>query len=297
MESLEKFYKLKFQTPPKVRDQSIGLFDVFNIEENIRANYQTPAFVRRDFYKIMLFEGENVFHFGDESIPVADKTLLFFNPNTPYSYESLKPETKGYFCVFKEEFFKENLRINLSDLPLFKSQAKPIYQLSDDLSAEIRALFVKMEKELTGDYFYKYELIKSYVSELIFSTLKFTPHKVNPQSTDSSARITAVFMELLDRQFPVESTSYTFNCRTPADFADQLAIHVNYLNRVLKKVTGKTTTQHIAERLLAEAKALLKHTSWNIAEISQVLGYEDQSHFNDFFKKHTRYSPSEFRNV
>jgi len=117
LESLEEFYKHKFQTPPKIKNQKNGLFDVFTIEENMKYNVKTPAYVRRDFYKILLFEGENIFHFGDESIPVSGKTLLFFNPNTPYTYETLAPGTKGYFCVFKEEFFKDSLRIHLTDLP------------------------------------------------------------------------------------------------------------------------------------------------------------------------------------
>ena len=297
MESLEEFYTHKFKTPPEIRNMEIGLFDVFNIEDNIRLNYETPLYVRRDFYKIMLFEGENIFHFGDESIPVSGKTLLFFNPDTPYTYELLKPNTTGYFCVFKDDFFRENFRINLTDLPLFKPNSKPIYQLSDDLLAEIRSVFLKIQQEIAGDYKYKYELIRSYVSEIIFSALKLSPHNVKPKFTNANTRITAVFMELINRQFPIESTSQKFLYRNPSDFADQLAIHVNHLNRALKKTTGKTTTEHISERLLSEAKALLKHTDWNMAEISHVLGYEDQSHFNIFFKKKTQYSPSEFRKV
>nr|WP_262917430.1 helix-turn-helix transcriptional regulator [Zunongwangia pacifica] len=154
-----------------------------------------------------------------------------------------------------------------------------------------------MEKEITGDYAYKYDFIKSYVSQLIFLSIKLSPLQVKPRFVDANTRITAVFKELLDRQFPIEHRTQKFNYRNPSDYADQLAIHVNHLNRALKKTTGKTTTAHIAERLLAEAKALLKHTDWNIAEISQALGYEDQSHFNAFFKKQTQYSPSAFRKV
>ncbi|UOB18146.1 AraC family transcriptional regulator [Abyssalbus ytuae] len=245
----------------------------------------------------MLFEGDITFHFGDESIAITGNTLLFFNPATPYSYEPLQPDTKGYFCVFKEEFFKESLRINLTDLPLFQPDAKPVYQLYGDSVTEIRSLFIKIKEEINSDYPYKYELIKSYVSELIYYALKLSPRKVKPRIADANSRITSVFMELLDRQFPIEALSHTFTCRTPADFADQLSIHVNYLNRALKKTTGKTTTEHITARWLAEAKALLRHTNWSIAEISQALGYEDQSHFSIFFKKQTQYSPSQFRNV
>ncbi|UII19003.1 helix-turn-helix transcriptional regulator [Fulvivirga ligni] len=297
MESLEEFYQHKFKNPPKVRYKEIGMFDVFSIEENIKHNYQTPPYVRRDFYKIMLFEGENVFHYGDESVAVKDSSLLFFNPFTPYSYETLKPDTKGYFCVFKEEFFTGNLSLNLKNLSLFKPKAKPVYELSGHFLEEVHQLFAKMIKEMEGHYDFKYELIKSYISEIIFNVLKYNPLQVPAQSADAGARITSVFLELLDRQFPVQSTSHQFTCRTPADFADHLAVHVNYLNRVLKTTTGKTTTEHIAEHLLAQAKTLLKYTNWNIAEISYALGYEEQSHFNSFFKKHTKYSPTEFRNI
>lgn len=245
----------------------------------------------------MLFDGENIFHYGDKSISVAGKTLLFFNPSTPYSYDPLKPDTKGYFCVFKEDFFKVNLRINLNDLSLFKPLAKPVYQLSEEASAEITPLFIKMKKEMDGDYIYKNELIKSYVSELIFYTLKLSPYQVKLQTKDANTRITSVFMELLERQFPIKTISQNIACRTPADFASQLNIHVNHLNRALKKTTGKNTTEHISERLLTEAKILLKHTNWNIAEISYALKYEDQAHFSAFFKKQTNYSPTAFRKI
>jgi AraC-like DNA-binding protein len=245
----------------------------------------------------VLYIGENIFHFGDESIRVSGETLLFFNPSTPYSYELLKPNTKGYFCVFKEEFFRETFKVNLTKLSIFKPGSKPVYQLSGDLLLEVSTLFQKMEKEISGDYKFRFELIKSYVMQLMFSALKLSPQKVQVQSSDANKRITAVFFELLERQFPIESISQKLPYRYPIDFANQLAIHINHLNKVLKRTTGKTTTEHITERMLSEAKALLKHSDWNIAEISQALGYENQSHFSVFFKKQTNYSPSEFRKV
>ncbi|MES2487075.1 MAG: helix-turn-helix domain-containing protein, partial [Bacteroidota bacterium] len=48
---------------------------------------------------------------------------------------------------------------------------------------------------------------------------------------------------------------------------------------------------------LQEAKILLKHTDWNIAEISNSLGFEEAAHFNNFFKKQTTFTPSKFRAV
>ncbi|MFD2866674.1 helix-turn-helix domain-containing protein, partial [Mucilaginibacter antarcticus] len=212
-------------------------------------------------------------------------------------YPPLTPDTMGYFCVFRDEFFKENLRLNLGDLPLFSVGAYPVFNLTDNTNQEVHMLFEKMITELNSNYIYKYELVKNYVSELIYLAIKLQPSKNVFQHPDASSRITSVFSEVLERQFPIEAASQRFEFRSPKVIADRLAVHVNYLNRAIKKTTGRTTTDHIFERLTAEAKALLKYTDWNIAEISYALGFEDQAHFNKFFKKQAKINPSSFRQV
>lgn len=74
-------------------------------------------------------------------------------------------------------------------------------------------------------------------------------------------------------------------------------IHVNYLNRYVKKITGKITSQHLYERILAEAQILLPHTDWTISDISDTLGFDDIPHFNKFFKKQTRSNPVAYQLV
>ena len=83
--------------------------------------------------------------------------------------------------------------------------------------------------------------------------------------------------------------------RTASDFADQLNVHVNHLNRAVKETSGKTTSNLIGERLLQEAKIKLKQSKWNVSEIAFSLGFKEVTHFNNFFKKHTDMSPVKFR--
>jgi len=85
--------------------------------------------------------------------------------------------------------------------------------------------------------------------------------------------------------------------RGASDYAKQLNVHVNHLNRAVKETTEKTTTQLIAERFLQEAKVLLKHSAWSVSEIAYALGFTEVTHFNNFFKKHAQISPLKFRNV
>jgi AraC-like DNA-binding protein len=101
----------------------------------------------------------------------------------------------------------------------------------------------------------------------------------------------------LERQFPIERSNEPLQLRTAQDFATHLAVHVNYLNRVVKEVTGKTTSTHIATRIIAEAKALLQHSEWSVADIAYALGFEYPAYFNNYFKRLTGTTPNGFRKV
>lgn len=296
-ESLEDFYQHKFNWLSDNLKQDIGHFNVFRVEDTLAPGATPIHYARRDFYKISLIRGRTVYHYSDKSIETDGTALMFFNPNVPYTYESLQDDRSGYFCIFKESFFTESLRTNINELPMFATGSKPAYMLNKTQDKHVSAIFKKMLDEINSDYKFKYDLLRNYVTEMIHYALKMQPSEMLYQHTDANARITAIFTELLERQFPIETTHQRFTMRSARDFADKLAVHVNHLNRAIRETTGKTTTDHIAERLLGEAKALLKHTNWNIAEISYSLGFEEPAHFNNFFKKHTSSTPSSYRVV
>jgi AraC-like DNA-binding protein len=83
--------------------------------------------------------------------------------------------------------------------------------------------------------------------------------------------------------------------KSPQDYAAFLSLHVNHLNHSVKEVTGKSTSTHISERIITEAKALLKHTDWSISEIAYALGFEYPTYFNNYFKRLTGTAPSSIR--
>ena len=294
-QSLEEFYKEKLNTVPPNITQSVGHFNVFRIEDCLHG--QPVRYARRDYYKVTLIKGRNRYHYADKSIETDGTTLIFFNPQVPYTWESLSDDARGYFCIFTPSFFTEKSRTILSDLPMFAIGGKPSYHLNEEQEKAVSEIFEKMIAEINSDYTFKYDLLHSYTNELIHLGLKTEAAVSLYNHPNANSRITAVFNELLERQFPIETPMQRFTMRSATDFAENLSVHVNHLNRAIKNTTGKTTTTLISERLLAEAKALLKHTDWNIAEISNSLGFEEAAHFNNFFKKATTQTPSIFRNV
>jgi AraC-like DNA-binding protein len=294
-ETIEDFYKQKCDWLPDNLQKDIGHFNVFKVEASDKPHSAPPKYARRDFYKVSLARGGGILHYADKSIEISGSTLLFFNPYVPYTFESMSQDYHGYFCIFKDAFFDANVRRNFNELPMFAPGGKPAYVLNEEQDKNVSAVYDKMLEEINSDYAFKFDLLRNYLMEIIHHAMKLQPAETLYQHPNANSRITAVFADMLERQFPIESPSQQFKLRSARDFAERLAVHVNHLNRAIRETTGKTTTEHIADRLVSEAKALLRHTNWNISEIAYCLGFEEPAHFNNFFKKQTSYTPSSFR--
>jgi|GEM_PF-3461061 len=59
-ESLEQFYRDKYGRLSDDFQKNMGHFNVFRIEDRIRTGTTSPTFIRRDFFKIMLFQGNTL---------------------------------------------------------------------------------------------------------------------------------------------------------------------------------------------------------------------------------------------
>ena len=268
-------------------------FKVYEVDDDVHTGH---TYSRKDFYKINLTTGKFIFHYADKSLETDDTFLFFGNPNIPYSCEGVSNKFSGYTCLFTEEFLKLGDRSeSLLKSPLFKLGGTPILTLDDEQKDFIIRVFKRMLAEQEATYAYKDELIRNYINLIIHEAVKMQPSEAQSKKTNAAERITAVFLELLERQFPIESTDRPLELKTAQDFAKNLHVHVNYLNSSVKEVTGKPTTAHIADRIVTEAKALLQHTTWSIAEIAYALGFEYPTYFNNFFKKKTGYIPKSER--
>lgn len=268
-------------------------FKAFQIDDDSNA---TRLYSRKDFFKICLTTGKSKIHYADKSFEQEGTILFFGNPHIPYSWETISTTYVGYTCLFSEHFLKQSERIeSLQQSPFFKIGGTPILKISEDQRLFLNTLFQKMIEEQESDYTYKDELIRNYINLIIHEALKLQPSEMYTPSKNGKARIASVFLELLERQFPIETPSSALKMKTAQDYAQNLNIHVNYLNRAVKEITGRSTTSLITQRILAEAKALLQHTDWNISEIASALGFEYTTYFNNFFKKLTGTNPKSVR--
>lgn len=297
--SIEEFYKQTKTTIPEDIKKGIGHFNVFEIPKLLAKlkNDSIMPYNRRAYYKISLIKGKNCVEYADKVIHIEQSALLFATPEIPYNYYSLDEKQDGSFCIFTRDFLIQSKSgVSIDTLPIFQPNIIPVLQLSEIQSIEIEAILNKMQKEITSDYIYKYDLLRTYVIELIHLGQKLQPMNATHPKVNAATRITSLFVELLERQFPIESSHQKLGLKTATEYADRLAIHVNHLNKVLKENTGFTTKAFINNRVLQEAKILLKQTDWSVSDIAYSLGYEELSHFSNFFKKQTSTTPLQYRN-
>jgi AraC family transcriptional regulator, transcriptional activator of pobA len=304
--SLEEFYDLaahasgqdiKALLPPGM-DKEVGHFNVFDITETFKQFKQRNVmpYNRRNYYKISLIRGRNRVEYADKVIEIQHNALLFATPKVPYHWVPMDDQQAGTFCVFTDAFLVKNKSgVLLDELPIFKAGGHPVFEIGDADADEIQRVFGKMQTELGSDYEFKYDLLRNYLLELIHMGQKMNPATVLHAHPNAAARIASLFVELLERQFPIESPHQRLGLRTANEYAARLAVHVNHLNKVLKEHTGQTTTELIHGRMVQEAKILLKQTDWNISEIAFSLGFEEVAHFSNFFKKQTAVAPMAFR--
>jgi len=251
---------------------------------------------RRDFYKFGLVNGDMTIYYGDKIVEINGTALFFVNPRVSHSVVSRAEKTSGYACLFTETFITGSERSGiLRDSPLFQTGDTPVIPLNSQQAAFMTRIFEKMLDVHNGDYHYKGELIRNCIELLIHEALSIQPSKNVSHFQNAATRITHLFMDMLERQFPIERSVEPLKLRTAQDFAAGLAVHVNYLNRSVKEVTGKPTSVHIAERVTAEAKALLQHTDWSVADIAYALGFEYPTYFNNYFKRVTGTNPKSIR--
>lgn len=296
IETIEEFYQRKFNWIPDNIKSEIGHFNVFQHETIEPGKIKPLPYKRRDFYKIMLVIGDINMNYADRVVSIKKQALFFSNPQIPYNCENLERIEKGVYCIFNQHFFHKFGDLN--EYSVFLPSGNHVFELLDEQVEKVSAIYQKMFDEIQSDYVHKYDVLRNLVFELLHFAMKIEPAaKIDKKLLNASRRISTLFLELLERQFPVDENHQKINLRSASDFAEQLNVHVNHLNRALKETTNKTTSQIITDRVLQESKILLKHSKWNVSEIAYALGFTEVTHFNNFFKKHVQLSPLKYRNI
>jgi AraC-like DNA-binding protein len=131
-------------------------------------------------------------------------------------------------------------------------------------------------------------LLQSYLLALLGEVAQgYVP--VSTTSQPAAYRLTHAFKVLLTERIRQQ--------HRVTDYASQLSISPNHLNKAVKEATGKSPTRWIDEALVLEAKVLLSQTASPVATIADQLGFNDPSYFSRLFRRYEGISPLDFRRL
>ena len=82
---------------------------------------------------------------------------------------------------------------------------------------------------------------------------------------------------------------------TLTSISNHLNISKNYFCSVFKQQAGENFLEYLTKAKIDRAKILLKRYDYKVYEVSDILGYKETAYFSKLFKKHTGYTPAEFK--
>lgn len=260
-------------------------------------NLSQPPF-RHEFYAIALkLVGTNREVNGQ---PVTAN--LFFN--TPYQVISwnIEPDWQGWYIMFTDDFVCLNPTWNnfINDFPFLTLDKSIPFDLPQTEADFVEQIFQKIGIEYESSHSNRLAFIQTYTQLLLLSVRRCYDLAVNTSTLTRENRradqqVVGQMQQLISRCLTDEQIGD--QARSPSFYAEQLNMHPNHLNAIVKRISGKTASQIVQEGVISAAKSLLNATSLSVKEVAYQLHFSEPTHFIGFFKKYAGQTPHQFREM
>ncbi len=274
-------------------EESNSSFSIKKLEDLYRMKHgESDIPHRHDYYTIIFFEKGEGTHIVDfTEYKIEDNTIYFIVPGQMHQVIPTS-EPKGWTMKFTDEFLISN---SISDklingIYLFNEfgQSPPL-----SINEIQKSVYLNIIAQI--DYFS--ESLESYTQEAVGALMKLffiqsnnhcsLQKNDNPQLMETTNQLLHLFKQLLNKHYT--------SMHMVSDYASKLNVTADYLNKTVKSITGKSAKDHIQSKIIIEAKRSLLFSEISSKELAYELGFEESAHFNNFFKKITAQTPSEFR--
>ena len=286
---LHSLLKLKKATHP--------LVSVIRTEDVEIKNIQITEPVVFNFYVVNVKTNcQGKIKYGQRYYDFDEGVMTFVAPHQRIELEEpTGAKSEGWMLVFHPDFLQGYLLAKkIKDYGFFSYAVNEALHLSDKEEQMINGVMQNLQDEIAA-------IIDGYTQDVVVSHLElllnYSNRFYNRQFITRkkvSNDLLAKFEEVLTAYFKDENKE-TDGLPTVQYFSDKLFVSPNYLNDMLKNLTGQTTQQHIHNQVIEKAKELLSTTNLSVSEIAYQLGFEYPQSFNKLFKNKTQVTPLEFR--
>ncbi len=268
-----------------------GHFEIHTLEWlSQNCSLQEDKQERLALYEITWIKsGAGIIGIDSKNYPVKDNSVYCFVPGQLRRY-NINDDINGYRLSFSPDFlctgtFNSRLAGWLDSYGTDKTV--PVVEVDDDMQREMEDITRKMQNEFSNYYLLRSEILAGLLNILMiyFSRkLQITPGDL---CMSKDTELVRRFKALLKDNFKDK--------KLVADYAGELCVTPNYLNRTVKKITGFTASHHIQQHIVLEAKRQAAHSNITMKEIAYILGFDNLAHFSKFFKNNSGMNFTSFK--
>lgn len=277
-------------------DSSAG-FSILYLQEIMKDLPVTSVRYRPDFFSFLFIkEAFGKYTIDDLHFNMQPRTVYFTNPGNLRAFE-WHQLTDTCLVVFTEAFLKEQVHPDIyREFSFLLTETIEPRVLQPGQFQIIEELYRIIYREYHAESPYKNKIIGSQLVSMLFKIKEYFFQEYNPiYEGNRSSQIVKIFKQNLEQHFRDLVSGKTDTQLRVQDYADMQFLHVNYLSSVISSKTGKSISAWMADKTIAEAKAMLQNKEISIKEVAGRLGFLEASHFSNYFKKHTEQSPAAYR--
>ncbi|CAN5500363.1 hypothetical protein BH09BAC4_BH09BAC4_43900 [soil metagenome] len=201
-----------------------------------------------------------------------------------FSLTTIREDTTGFMCFFSNELYLS--AVGEKEHDFMKLTGNSLISLTDTQTSHMATVCARLTVEYTENGATQTDLIRPYLLALLTEINRAYIGSTSAKP-DAGDRLVQQFMDVVAKHVRQQ--------RLVTDYANQLNVTPNHLNKVVKSRTGKSPSIWIDERIVLEAKVLLFQSTLTVAQISAELGFDDQSNFGKVFRRYAKVSPTAFR--
>ncbi|RYY53200.1 MAG: AraC family transcriptional regulator [Chitinophagaceae bacterium] len=238
---------------------------------------------------------DGMFGYGRRNYDFSNGIMGFSSPGQVFSFNHELDLSKisGILLLIHPDFLRNHpVQKKMEDLGFFSYNMNEALHLSPREEIQITRIMTDIREEYLQpiDAFSR-DVVISHVDVLLNYANRFYNRQFITRSTSAEEPVLR-FEALLNGFFAKEEITVL-----PAvqDLAAQMNISAHYLSDMLRSLTGMSAQQHIHNKLIEKAKAILLSTSLSVNETAYQLGFEYPQYFNRLFKSKTGLTPAAFR--
>lgn len=266
-------------------------FEVHTMEWLEKNRWQQNAVPHRHNYFVIIWvkKGTGTHMIDLDKFELKDDTVYCITPGQVHLPKQ-NGDAEGYVVSFTTEFVgleESNLDL-LFNTGLFNTFShSPVISVDPEVKDEMEDTVKRMIKEYNNFFLLRAEILRGFLKIfLIYLTRQFEKDSHQPAQSKSIDMMRR-FMALLEKNYTRK--------RMVTDYAEELVVTPNYLNEVVKKISGFPVSHHIQQRIILEAKRQAAYSNLSMKEVAYQLGFDDMAHFSKFFKNAAGMSFTDYR--